>query len=338
MGWVCGGGNLGEICCKLWELFLRIWLYASIMKTKHFLSHWSAVRFLRVPFIEAHFAEEISGLETEVTVFSANHRFTKRGFKVHCCLLKDSEKVQRIIGGVAVVSPEHAYLQVCHELGIQRSILLANLFCSAPDGGRPLTTVSKLRRHINDMHHHRGRLVALRALNYACDGCRSPMEALTHMLISMSNLLGGLGVGKPVFNYEILLPASVSSYAGENFYADICYPEHKLIIEYDGAYHLGTCDADLRRTTILETLGYTVIHITKHELYNLKEFRKVVHRILDILGTRIRLRTDEFQKMLTSLHDLFPRIEDPVNPPLHYWRYRAHEIQEFVDTVCRKRL
>ncbi len=52
------------------------------------------------------------------------------------------------------------------------------------------------------------------------------------------------------------------------FVADFYCPEHRLVLEVDGALHHGAERAahDAARTAALERLGYTVVRVTNEEL------------------------------------------------------------------------
>ncbi|MEV0802795.1 DUF559 domain-containing protein [Kribbella sp. NPDC050281] len=81
---------------------------------------------------------------------------------------------------------------------------------------------------------------------------------------------------------------------------DLCYPEFKIAIEYDGRHHardLGQWRRDIRRRENLEREGWLVRVITAHDLLHApgtvvarisQDLRARGHRVVDIGGNRDR--------------------------------------------------
>ena len=283
------------------------------MKKNFYYSHWSAARIWNIPYLESVFHEKMrKALHNghQVTVFAAQDRFEKKGFQVHCCQIAMAKEARCNLRHVNVVSPAHTYLQLAHVLGVQDTILLGILMCASIDGRKPLTTPEELYRYVKGMRHHRGRQIALRALKSIKGNCRSANEAILQMIFSNSSILGGLRLPESFFNHKIVLPRQVAQQVGKHcFYADIYFPNEKVIVEYDSdEYHFGQERFDAERRQILESLGYKVLSITTHKLYDLEEFYDAVRKTGRLVKKRIRIRTPRFQGAFRNLRDRLPRL------------------------------
>src|SRR5699024_3068884 len=88
------------------------------------------------------------------------------------------------------------------------------------------------------------------ALDAAEPRSGSPMESRVRLII----VAGGLP--RPVAQFEVFDEAGL--FAGR---VDLAYPEHRLGIEYEGAYHRGTeaFQRDLRRMNRLRAAGWHML-------------------------------------------------------------------------------
>lgn len=278
-------------------------MYEKILAT----SHWSAVKAWNIPYAGDLFADELVVCEREqqVTVFKANHRFQRPGYRVHCCQIPAVSSSYTWLRTGYVVSLDFLFVQLAYDLGVQKTILMGMLMCSAPDGGTPLITPEELYAFAFRAKGLRGRRIALRALRYIKGGCRSPMEALTFMFLNNPHLLGGAKLGLGAFNYKIHTPPTVKK---RYYYADICYPQAKLVVEYYGKdYHLGREKEDSEREDVLRSLGYKVQVLDKYRVYPLEKFIDEVRNLAKILKKRIRVQTQKFESMFAKLRKLLPR-------------------------------
>jgi hypothetical protein len=300
--------------CRTFRRFCRTaLLYNQSMKT--YLSHFSALAHLPVQLAKEYFAKEIAAAPAvEVTVFEEKHRYRRKGRKVHLCSLKVPSKYKHCYNGQAVVSPELLFLQLSERLTIHQLILLGTLLCAKNDGplSRPRTTQRKLQACVRSLLGHPGRPKALRAVKYVKDNCCSIMEAQLGLFLSLPHLLGGYAFKGWVYNSPVELNAECRKALGKKYlYPDICFPKQKIILEYQGAEHdtqIGI-DEDSARTLALESMGYTVIAVTKSHLNDLNRFKLLVVHLAKLLKRRIRIRTHKFAKALVGLRALLPRIK-----------------------------
>jgi hypothetical protein len=106
----------------------------------------------------------------------------------------------------------------------------------------------------------KGTRLARRAAAYVRAGVDSPKESRLRMLI----VLGGLP--EPQVNY--ILRELNGDWSQR---LDLCYPELKLIIEYDGRHHTDVRAnwlKDIKRRETLERQGWRLIIVTAEGLYD----------------------------------------------------------------------
>lgn len=95
-----------------------------------------------------------------------------------------------------------------------------------------------------------------RVIELADPKSESPMETRVRLLL----ILAGL----PRPESQIIIEDD-----GGNFIAraDLGYPDKRVLIEYDGAWHFTQRAADERRRQAMRDLGWTVIVVTSHDYY-----------------------------------------------------------------------
>ena len=220
------------------------------------------------------------------------------------------------------------FLQLARTLDMHRLILLGTGLCAQPGGPntRQITSVKRLRTFCHSVKGHWGRRKALQALKYVEDGARSEPEAMLFLFLRLPHRLGGFAVDGAVYNHQIWV-------RGRAFFADICFPEERVIVEYNShAFHASQGEAkriaDLERKRLLEAAGWTVIIIETDDLYDLVNFRLKIREIARALGRRIRIRSSRFQTLFSRLRDLLPRRTD--TRTIGSWRRQNQaEITEF---------
>ena len=119
----------------------------------------------------------------------------------------------------------------------------------------------------------RGSRLARRAAGFVRNGVDSPMETRLRMLIVLA------GLPEPVVNH-ILYNAK----GGWSKRFDLCYPDLKLVIEYDGRQHAENdeqWDHDLDRRESLDNDGWRIIVIRSKGLY--QEPERTLERVAEAM-------------------------------------------------------
>ncbi|SHM22812.1 endonuclease domain-containing protein [Cryptosporangium aurantiacum] len=105
---------------------------------------------------------------------------------------------------------------------------------------------------------------AAKAITLADGRAESPQETRTRLKIVLA------GFPPPIPQYTVV--------AGGSFVArvDLAWPEAKVVVEYDGLWHVGDADQmvlDRARLNALVSCGWTVLHLTAADLKNEVRFR-----------------------------------------------------------------
>lgn len=125
----------------------------------------------------------------------------------------------------------------------------------------------------------RGARLARRAAALVRAGVDSAMESRLRLMIILA------GLPEPQVNFIVRNASIVRNADGEwEVRFDLCYPQLKLIIEYDGEHHRLDADqwsSDLKRREWLERQGWRIIVINSDAYY--KEPRETLARIRQAL-------------------------------------------------------
>jgi hypothetical protein len=156
------------------------------------------------------------------------------------------------IDGLAITTAVRTSFDCARWLrGVERVVVLDALARSG------LAPVDDVRAYIRTKHRLRNLRRAESALDLADPLAESAMETR----VRVSIVEAGLPV--PVSQYNVFGPDGV-------FVArlDLAYPELRLAIEYDGAFHWQQRRADDRRRSRLRELGWTVLVYSAEDYYH----------------------------------------------------------------------
>lgn len=283
---------------------------------KAYLSHESALEFWNFPLAQQFFARHITlagGGGPQYTVLHKHDIFVKDTVPTHLCSLKLTKDSFVVINKVHVVSPKLMFVQLVNKLDLHEAIILGNLLCACPEGPRsePLITKSALENFVLAAKGHNGLPRARMALQYVEDRSCSIMEVFVGLFLSLPNHLGGLGLKGGCFNYIIQLDRQGAAALGQDScYVDYCFPAKKIAFEYLGETHKNTLDFDSARNMTLTRLGFTVITITKSQLYNPLKLSQLLDQAADLCGAKIRIRTKKYVTAQLRIRELLPKLSD----------------------------
>ncbi|MGN0072249.1 MAG: hypothetical protein ACI36W_00350 [Coriobacteriales bacterium] len=205
-------------------------------------------------------------------------------------------------GGAFVCRPELMLFQLARlldELDLIRLICeLSSCYVldeSSPHGmieALPLIVPGQVAAFCMQHRSQRGAGVVSRCCGYAVPNTASPMESALALVLTLPHRLGGYALPKPQANGTIRLSGLQQHVSGTcERRGDLLWPLAKLAVEYDSDQeHLGSEKLlqDTQRRNALLFKGYTVITVTKHQLYSIDEMDKVAINISKQLGKRIR--------------------------------------------------
>jgi hypothetical protein len=155
-----------------------------------------------------------------------------------------------VIQGLPVTTPVRTAFDALRLLKPPASLVVADALLYAG-----LTSMEELSRYFGGQRRLRNLRVGERLLDFVHPLTESPMETRTRWEL----VLGGLPA--PVVQFEV--------YAGGDFVArlDLAFPEHKVGVEYDGAWHWERRRDDDRRRDRLRALGWTIIVVSADDVY-----------------------------------------------------------------------
>ncbi|MEC4295259.1 hypothetical protein [Adlercreutzia shanghongiae] len=237
----------------------------------------------------------------------------------------------RIGNRLCVTSPALCLAQFASSIPFEN---LAELACSlagnyrfatSPNGSVvnaiPLTTLDEMSETLASVATLRGRAKALRATEFAIGNLGSPFETVLYLLLCLPRKHGGFGFPKPLANPE-LEPSSFlqSRVSQRHFYPDLLWPEHGVIVEYDGERaHSETKQMfqDARRRNELGLLGYSVIVVTKQIIYSQQLMANTAEQLRRAMGLSAWKITASWQERHRTLRNNLLHRPAPLSV---YWR------------------
>lgn len=160
----------------------------------------------------------------------------------------------------------------------------------------PVLTVERLKEFADAAEGMRGVKRARQACWYVAEGSASPMETTLYTLLCLGVRQGGAGLPKPELNARIDLPVEQRRLAKRDFLrADMLWRQQKLVVEYDSDLahadsHALNCDASRRNA--LQAVGYTVVTVTKDQVFNWGQFCSLTAMLAGMLGKAYRAKKD----------------------------------------------
>lgn len=199
--------------------------------------------------------------------------------------------------GICASSPEACFVQLATVVTLVRLIEVGCELCgtyrrAGNERGyvraKPLTCVAKLRKHLDGSQGVTGAKRARQALDFVVDGSASPMETVVVAFACLPPRLGGYGIPFPVMNGLVEVPASMrKSVSKSRYYCDLYWPDVRLALEYESdERHTGSgrIFRDSSRRADLAHLGVEVVTLTKLQLFDRREFEKVIALLKKRLG------------------------------------------------------
>jgi very-short-patch-repair endonuclease len=231
-------------------------------------SHFSAARVLGLPVPE-HLFEH-------VTVFRPEDRRWRPEIKPH--VTKRPRRVIRV-RGIRTTDPIMTFIQLAGSLPLVDLVVLGDAIVKRYKV-RPAKLVAACRT--SDEYYARR---ALQAALYVRRGVDSPMESRLRMLIVLA------GLPEPTVDVRLM---NDDGTVKRRF--DLCYPELRLIVEYDGRQHAADTrqwNSDLERREELDDAEYRILVVTARGIF-IEPARTIdrIKRQLELRGSRAELTID----------------------------------------------
>jgi very-short-patch-repair endonuclease len=205
-------------------------------------SHFSAARLLDLPVPEHHLEH--------VTVFRPEDRHWRPEVKPH---VTKRERTVVLVRGIRTTDAITTFIQLAGALPLVDLVVLGDAIVKKYKVA-PRRLVSACRES-GDYYSKR----ALQAALYVRRGVDSPMESRLRMLLVLA------GLPEPKVDVR-----EMNEDGTWRRRYDLCYPEFRLIIEYDGRQHatdVSQWETDLDRREELDDDGYRILVVTAKGIF-----------------------------------------------------------------------
>lgn len=219
--------------------------------------------------------------------------------------------------GIYAPCPELCFIQLSGQLSLLQTVKEGYSLCGSftlDESARfglesriPLTSIDMIRDYGIANSSLRGSSAALARLRWVKEGSASPRESDLAMRLTLPVRLGGFGFRGAILNHRIDPGKRAAALTDNEFFvADICWPEAKLVVEYDSNAHLSPeiLAHDAQKRGALEADGYMVVTVTKLQLDDPGEMFRIAYRIARRLGRRLRIQVPDFPSRQTELFQL----------------------------------
>lgn len=219
----------------------------------------------------------------------------------------------------AISSPELTFIQYaadCCDLiqAIQFGFELCGSYRFDPESrdafrgnAAAVTTPGKIMSVCDRSEQVRGIKRARRAAKYLLSNSASPMETILVLILCLPRHMGGSGFPKPKLNYRIRRKNESKDSSGRtHYYADLCWPEQKVCLEYDSdTFHLNSDQlaADSEKRTALKEMGWTTFSLTKQEIMNPAALEETIGIMAKSLNFRQRRKSEKEEEVRRALLD-----------------------------------
>ena len=142
------------------------------------------------------------------------------------------------------------------------------------------------------------------------------METALALILCLPVEAGGFGLPRPQLNWEISpKPQERELVSQKNFFADLCWPDHRVIVEYYGQedhFESGfqKISEDMTRTNSLNALGWSVLQVTHAHIRTANSLTLLANQLASLLGAQTRVPSDLERIWRTRLiAQLLPRSQ-----------------------------
>lgn len=205
---------------------------------------------------------------THLSMTSRSDRLRRIGIKSH---LGQPGAAQTRVNGVPISTPEQTFIDLAaYRLPLVDLVAVGDAMLRAR-----LATIDSLGAALSRWTGCGTRL-ATRALALVREGVDSPMETRLRLLLVLSGL--------PEPRTNLILRAEDGTW---RMRFDLCYPQYKVLVEYDGRHHnedMAQWEHDLYRREDLDRLDYRLVVVTSGGLF--REPERTLKRVRDALRDR----------------------------------------------------
>ena len=297
---------------------IEYWLAHESLKTKATSAHAATELPSASPTIDdrrraEQLLKQCASIPLHIVTTKPLHNSTR--FRCHVWSPPVARALYRIADDVYVCSPELAFVQSAAALDKIDTVRLGCELCATYSidrharGGffqrNAITTREKLGAVVcenqggkRDQNRTMGARSRARPISVTC---RNESRARSYAPCK----IGGMGLPQPSLNRFIPLNAAEQKALNRSYFlCDLYWEQAKLAIEYDSdAEHSGSerIASDAARRNALLRLGITVITAGNRTFRDRSEFKRVGATVARLLGTRIRPRSEHYDRRQIEL-------------------------------------
>jgi hypothetical protein len=239
------------------HVFRNVWAHKELPDDR--ATRFAAVRLVLPPdaFVCGLTAAWLYGIDVQDRRGDLVWIGCRRGHRLRTrpgCMVREitvAEADLHMVDGVLMTTPLRTVFDCGRWLTLVEAVVVADALAHAD-----LTSPPEL---LGYYRNHRG-LRGVRQLPQVIDllepKAESPMETRVRLLIVLSGL--------PRPDAQVIVVDRQRKFVAR---ADLGYPEHRLLIEYDGAWHWEQLAADERRRDDMRRLGWDVLLVTGDDYY-----------------------------------------------------------------------
>jgi very-short-patch-repair endonuclease len=159
------------------------------------------------------------------------------------------------LSGLAVSSTARTWCELGTLLTVEELVVVGDAISHRRAQG---ATADQLRAAVDSYPGRRGRRRLSEALELIDDRAESPQESRLRVRLIRAGVTG--------LTVNLRIPTTT----GPVYRADLAFPEHRVILEYQGDHHreLSQYRADLTRLLDLQTDGWTVVYLGPDDIRN----------------------------------------------------------------------
>ena len=183
-------------------------------------------------------------------------------------------------------------------------------------GVAPSMTCAALSSFLDGQPAMRGSMKGHAVASLAFDGAASPMETALALLLTLPVAMGGYGVVRPELNKAISLEEGDRALSSQaEMVADLCWPEEKLIVEYDswewhGGARSGHLAHDRARANALTAMGWRVLSVGYEQISSIQGMNLLARQVAALLGRDLE-KPDDLRRIWRSrLHTMLMPVSD----------------------------
>lgn len=188
--------------------------------------------------------------------------------------------------GITCVAPLDTWLMFASYVGLTELVLLGDAMMRRDADMRWLSLDDfdrRMREFERDFEYKglsapRGLRNCRRALHLMREGTDSPPETQVRLLLE------SYGLPCPAVN----MPVDVMDERGakQRYYLDLAFPQWRVAVEYDGRHHAEAWENDQRRIKLLGDAQWSLINVTRNDLYEESRREGLVRSVTDRIARR----------------------------------------------------